>query len=147
MNVKKKIRDFFRRVKTKVPKRYRWLLPFIYILILFLGLLLSLFYIKFPSLVVCSKLFGQEFCTPAGIYLILIISIPGYFIVGNLLPFLVGVGWLASFILVIFSSCLFYYFLGLAGERFQKASYSGKITGLVVSFFLVLLILALLLLL
>jgi len=144
--MKKRVLAFLSGAKSKIPPRFRWRLPFFYGLGLILSLVLVFLYGLFPSLSACSKLFGQEFCTPAGIFLFLILSIPGYFVVGNLFPFLDNAAWIISFVLVVVASCLFYYLLGILFEKYGRASSQDKIKILVFSAFFVLLILLVLLL-
>jgi len=142
--IRVKITNLLNKVGRRIPKRFRWKLPFFYGLCLFFGFILFLAYLKFPSLVVCSKLFGQGFCTPTGDFLILLVSIPGYFIAGNFLPFLPQLNWVVSFVLVILITFAFYYLVGVAAEKYSKAPYSKKITMLVTLLFSVLIILAIL---
>src|SRR3972149_2461037 len=101
------------KLKRPFPKEFKKLLPVLYIICLILGILLTLVYAFVPKFVVCSALFGQQFCTPAGIFLALLVSLPGYLFAGNLLPFIKELPWLASFIVIIVFSGIFYHFIGL----------------------------------
>ena len=145
--LKKKVINILKKFKQKIPQRLRWKLSFYYVLAIIVGLILSLASIKYLSLSTCAKMYGQEFCTPTGIFLILIMSIPGYFIVGNLLPFLINSSWLVTLVFVILSSFLFYFLTGLIIEKYLKLSPEGKTKFLIYTAFIILLILLVLLLL
>lgn len=142
--MKKRLFNFLNRLKSKIPRKFRWRLPFFYALGLILGLLLILIYGLVPSFSICSKLFGEEFCTPTGVYLIMILNLPGYFIVGNLLPFLERANWIISMALVLLTSAVFYLFVGMLLDKYRSADRDRKIIILVVTFFFILLFLLLL---
>jgi hypothetical protein len=93
---------------------FKKVLPLFYILLLFIGAILTFVYAFIPSFVACSSIFGSYFCTPMGIFIALIVSLPGYIISGNALIFMGDLPWGISFLVVIATSVLFYYFLGLA---------------------------------
>lgn len=138
-------------VRTLSSVKMKKLLPIFYISGLILGLVLTLLYTIYPSLVVCSSLFGEDFCTPAGLFLGGILSLPGYLIVGNVLQFLPAQPIALSLIFVLVITAVTYYLLGLLIDKLKMAkrswvSKSSKITTFVLSSFIVLLILYLILL-
>lgn len=106
-------------IKSLAKRRFRVLLPLIYLLILAFGLVLTGFYVFVPSLVTCSELFAEKFCIPTGIYLAFLVNIPGYFIAGNLLPFLENISWWISLIVIIIVSGIFYFLVGLLIDKFK----------------------------
>ena len=133
----------------KLTKRnFKKLLPVTYIFFVAFGLVLTgIHYAFFPRLAICSSFFGESFCTPAGIFIAIIASLPGYLIAGNILKFTTELPGYVSFVLVFLTSYGFYYLLGLVIER-QKGkplTLSGitKVTILLVFIFLVLLVLSL----
>jgi hypothetical protein len=147
-----KIKNFSKRLSKfiiSLPKRdMSILLPSFYIAILIFGFLLTMLFYVFPSLVACTEYLGKEFCTPTGVYLSFISSVPGYFVMGLLLGELISkIPLPISFFFVVGISILVYFFLGLilqklrTGELLKKEN-SSK---LVVYVFVVLLILLILL--
>ena len=135
MEIALKLKEFF----TK--KELKKLLLTIYILGLAVSLVLTLFYAFVPSFVTCSSLFGEEFCTPTGLFVAFFLSLPGYLVVGNLLSKLPEIPWLVSLILVIVFSGVFYFFLGAFIDK-QK---TRKMTLEAFSKFIIYLIFAILL--
>jgi len=137
------------RFIISLPKRdLSILLPGFYIVILLLGFLLTVLFYAFPSLVSCSEFLGREFCTPTGVFLSFMVSMPGYFVIGNVLgDYINKIPIAVSFFFVVGISILVYFFLGLllqkikSGELFKKESTSK----LVFFSFIVLLILLILL--
>ncbi len=101
---------------------FRKILPLIYLLLLLLGLVLTIIYAFVHSFVICSSLFGTNFCTPTGIYIALLASIPGYIISGNILYYIGEIPWLISFIVVIITSLVFYYLVGLIIDKYKSKS-------------------------
>ncbi len=132
------------RIKKRIPKEFKKLFLLIYFLILVLGVILTLAYAFFHNLTVCSSLFGENFCTPMGLFLILLASLPGYIIAGNILKFLPDLPWVISLMLVIAVSCAFYFLVGsfIDGLRKKKITIPevNKII-IILSLFLLLLLL------
>lgn len=133
-----RLRSFFRK-DSKI------LLPKIYLVILAFGFILTLLYAAFPGLTICSSFFGEEFCTPAGIYLGLMASLPGYVIAGNLLSSFNELPAVISFITVILTSGLFYFLLGLLIDKVRFKKFS-KLAILIISALVILLIILIILL-
>lgn len=100
------------------------ILPLFYFFVLILSLLLTGLYVIFPGLTLCSSIFGETICTPAGVLIALIASLPGYLIVGNILSADSTVPVVLSFTLVIVVSILFYYLAGKLLDKLKK----GKLT-------------------
>lgn len=122
-------------------------LPLIYVFILFFGIILTIAYAYIHSLVVCSSIFGTEFCTPTGIFIALTASLPGYIIAGNVLLFTKSLHWVLSLAIVIITSLVFYYFFGLLIDKIRLKNIHAEILTkvIVVVFFLLLLFLAVIL--
>lgn len=128
-----------RKIKSIISKKgYKVIFPAVYLLGLALSLILFLLYSFFPSLIICSSLFGQQFCTPLGVYIASIISLPGYFITGNLLNIPSEMKWYGSLIYVILSSGLFYYLLGWLIDKLKGRSIS-KTSRFIIALFIILL--------
>lgn len=126
-------------------KDFRILFPRIYFSVIIFGFILTLLYAAIPSLIICSSFFGEEFCTPAGIYLGLMASLPGYVVAGNLLSSFNELPSVLSFLAVIATSGIFYYFLGVLIDKARKKKFTK--TGLIIiSTFVALLIFLILLL-
>ena len=126
-------------------KDFRILIPQIYGLILLFGFVLTLLYAAFPSLTICSNLFGDNFCTPAGIYLGLMASLPGYVIAGNLLTSFNTLPAGVSFFVVILSSALVYFVIGALIDRLRKSSISKPAVLKIISILILLILLTFLL--
>lgn len=141
--LRKKLKKLLLVVKSFFKKDLKIVLVRLYLLGLVISVILVLLFATFPSLVVCSQFLGLEFCTPTGIFLGLIISIPGYIIAGNLLARVENIPWLISLLAIVLTSLGFYYYLGLAIDKFKKADIKGKVKVVVVSAFAVLLVLLL----
>jgi predicted PurR-regulated permease PerM len=124
--------DYYKKLKNhkKMRKPLRFLkklgfkksLPLIYLLLLFLGVILTFIYAFIPTFVSCSFLFGSYFCTPTGIFIALFASLPGYILSGNLLSFIKDLPWSVSFAVIILTSVVFYYLLGLFLDKFKSKS-------------------------
>ena len=97
---------------------------FVYVSILVIGAILTFAYAFFHNLTFCSSLFGENFCTPLGIFLVLTVSLPGYLIAGNILKFIPDLPWAVSLIVVVVTSGVFYFLLGTFIDRLK----SKKIT-------------------
>ncbi|OGM05325.1 hypothetical protein A2715_05610 [Candidatus Woesebacteria bacterium RIFCSPHIGHO2_01_FULL_39_32] len=122
-----KIRRVFLSFKKFLPKNFRKAFLLLYIFGLVLGLILTLVYAFVPSFVTCASFFAENFCTPAGIFLILALSLPGYLVAGNILALLPEIPWVPSLIIVIVTSGAFYFLIGLLidKKRRKKISVSG----------------------
>ena len=136
-NILKFLKKFFK-------KDFRILLPQLYAGGIILGFVLTLLYATFPQLSYCSELFGDQFCTPVGIYLGLFISLPGYLIAGNLLSQLPVLSGSVSFLIVIVTSGICYFLLGLLIDKLKKKS-TSKTSVFVIAVFIILLLILLLL--
>lgn len=142
---KEKLEKIATWLKIFVRKDKRILFIQIYIIILLIAFILTLLYAAFPSFIVCSNFFGEEFCTPAGIYIGLMASLPGYVVAGNLLSSFNELPSVLSFLAVIVTSLLFYYLLGILIDKARKKKFTK--TGLIIiSTFVALLIFLILLL-
>ncbi|MCH7641608.1 hypothetical protein IID22_05435 [Patescibacteria group bacterium] len=153
--MKKKILSFLVSLRQKISnKEFKKLLPQIYLSGLIFSFVLTLLFTIYPSLTICSGLFGDDFCTPAGLFFGVLLSLPGYLIVGNILPLLPVVPIVVSLILVLVFSGAVYYFIGLFIDKLKKVKRvkrgrtvkSSKITVFIVAFFVFILIIFLILL-
>ncbi|OGM22879.1 hypothetical protein A2865_01535 [Candidatus Woesebacteria bacterium RIFCSPHIGHO2_01_FULL_39_17] len=119
-------------------------LLYIYVFGLILGIIMLLLYAFFPSLRLCSSIFGQQICTPAGIFLTLALSLPGYLIAGNLLSFIPELPWGISLVIVIVVSAFFYYLAGwLVDQKLAKKMTTTKFSKYLIIFVFVVLLLVL----
>ena len=136
------------RVKKLVKKGFRFILPRLYVKIVILGFVLAGLYTIFPKLIFCGSYIGSKFCMPYGLFVAMVVSLPGYFIGGNILKFLPGVPIIASTLAVFIVSYIFYLYLGRLIDKLRKGlvSTEEKVkTVIVVSFFILgLLVLSLL---
>ena len=121
-------------------RKPRVVLSLTYLLVLIFGLILSGFYPFVPGLTVCSNLFGEQFCTPTGFFIIMAASLPGYLIAGNILKLLPTVNTLLSSLLVFLVSFYFYRLLGafIESMRDKERSRIQKIRLLILLLFLIL---------
>lgn len=144
----KRIKKISTTLKILKKSGFKKILPLIYFIFLLLGLVLTFIYAFVHSLVICSSIFGTEFCTPTGIFLILCASLPGYLISGNMLSFISELPWAVSFAVVILASFVFYYLLGLLIDKLKEKKldpeYTSKIIIVVVFFILLFLVVGLL---
>jgi hypothetical protein len=139
----------FTKFLLTLPKRdLSILLPSFYLIILVFGFFLTILFYVFPSLVACTEYLGREFCTPTGVYLSFMSSIPGYFVLGTVLgEFMNKIPLAISFFFVVGISILVYFFLGLflqkvkSGELLKKDSASKMV---IIVFFVLLSVLILL---
>lgn len=95
---------------------------------------------------VCSNIFGEEFCTPLGVFISLIVSFPGYFIAGNILSFFPTLAWFISLIIVFVTSIASYYLLGRFFDKLRKTDSEKRLNILIVAIFILLLFMAIVLL-
>ena len=129
------------RIFTKLfPREFKRLLPVVYIYLLILGLILTLVYAFVPEFVICSGIFGQQFCTPAGIFTALFASLPGYLFAGNFLTFISALPWFISFIVIIVVSGIFYYLIGyiIDAQRGQKFTSEKLVKTIIILAFILL---------
>lgn len=127
---KEKLRKFF-------SNDFKKLLPQLYLGIIILGLVLTLLFTIFPSLQVCSSIFGDDFCTPTGLFIGMIASIPGYLIVGNVLGLFQEIPLFISLILVVLVSFVIYFAFGLLLDKAFKGN-ASKSTKSIVAVFIML---------
>lgn len=147
--VGKRIAGLKRKLHDLLGKRnLRKVLPLSYSLILVIGGILTLVYAFVPGFVTCTSIFGERFCTPTGIFLMLIVSLPGYLIAGNVLFFIDVLPSALSLLIVALTSFIFYFLLGLSLEKFSSSKLTAEKMSkiFVVGFFVVLVILVLILL-
>jgi len=111
--------NLFSRIKKRIPKQLSRLMLFVYVSVLVIGIILTIAYVFFHDLTVCSSLFGESFCTPLGIFIALTASLPGYIIVGNILKFFPELPWVVSLVIVTVVSGAFYFFLGTFIDRLK----------------------------
>ncbi len=109
--------NILRGLKGFRKKTFRKIFPLIYLYILIIGLILTFIYSFVHSLVICSAIFGEKFCTPAGVFIILLASLPGYIIAGNIFSFLSKLPWVVSFPIIILISFIFYFVFGIFIEK------------------------------
>ncbi|OGM60843.1 hypothetical protein A2955_02280 [Candidatus Woesebacteria bacterium RIFCSPLOWO2_01_FULL_37_19] len=145
----KNILDRLRKVfKNLIKKRFRFIIPFAYGIGLFFGLIIAGLYPFIPSLVYCGSFFGEEFCTPFGLFFAMILTLPGYLIGGNILKFLPSPPVLASVIFVLLISFVFYFLLGVLADKmrlgFKSSEEKVKTIILIVFFILGFLVISLL---
>lgn len=134
----------YKKLKTRAKKcGFKKLLPIAYFAFLMLGVLLTFLYSFIHSLTTCSSLFGTDFCTPTGIFIALLASLPGYMISGNLLEFIGELPWGLSFAIVMGTSFVFYYLLGMFIDNFRAKKMDSENLSriLIIAFFAILLIL------
>ncbi len=135
------LKFFIIRLKSK---EFTKIIPLIYVIGMVIGLLFTIAYAFFHNLVVCSTFFGQEFCTPTGIFIALMLSLPGYVIAGNLLSLIPNFPWIISLVVVIVVSASFYYLLGwLIDQKRSKKMTTGNFTKYLTVFIFVVLVLIL----
>jgi hypothetical protein len=133
-------------IKAQLTKfRFPLLLPRLYLKILVFGLVLvGLNYSYIPDLTYCSGLFGGNFCSPVGIYLIAFASLPGYLVVNAVWPnFAASNDSVYSFI-VFGMSLLLYTFFGYLFSK--KKNFKLRSVNLIYLVFLILLVILLILL-
>ncbi len=128
----KKLLSFFK-------KDLKVLLPQLYLIGILIGFIVLLLYAAFPNLFVCTALLGQEVCFPTGIFIGMVISLPGYIIAGNIMTKLPTLPAAISFLIVVIVSILFYYLVGLFFDKFKKAAYEERIRLIVLAIFILLL--------
>lgn len=134
------------RLKRFFKKDLKILFPQLYFLGLIVSLVVTLLFAIYPSLTICSSIFGEEFCTPTGLFMGMIISIPGYLIVGNVLSFFPAIPLVASLFLVLVVTALLYFLAGLLIDKLLKAKRNkstrpNKVTTYITLSFIVLVIL------
>ncbi len=119
---------------------FRKVLPLFYFLFLVLGGILTLVYAFIPEFTACSSIFGEKFCTPYGIFLMLVVSLPGYLIAGNILFFIKELHWGVSLIIVAATSALFYYLLGFGLDKLKSKALNAENVSkiLIIMFFVIL---------
>lgn len=135
----------FKSIKKFFKKDFRVLFPQLYIIGILVGFVLTLLFAVFPQLVMCSQIFGDQLCTPTGIFVGLFVSLPGYLIAGNLFSILPALSVGVSFVIVIITSIAFYYLLGLLLDKIRQKSTSKSSLFIVASFIVLLLFLLFLL--
>jgi len=133
------------RIKKFFKKDFRILFIQIYLIVLLIAFILALLFAAFPSLIICSSFFGEEFCTPTGLYLGLLASLPGYVVAGNLLSSFNEIPAVLSFIIVIATSGLFYFLLGLLIDKAKNKKFK-KSEIIIIAAFVTLLLFTILLL-
>lgn len=121
-------------IKIISKLKFKRSLLLLYFFILFSGLILTFIYAFIPSFVTCSSLFGNNFCTPTGIFIALLASLPGYIISGNILFFTKDLPWGLSFVIVIAASALFYFILGMLIDSIRvKSLNTEKVSKLLIT--------------
>lgn len=142
---KLKNNKYFKKALKFFKKDFRLLLPQLYIIGIVLALVLTLLYAVFPQLIFCSQIFGDQICTPVGIYFGLVISLPGYLIAGNLVPATQSLPSLISFLIVIITSVFFYFIIGLLLDKLRKPK-TSRINLFILTVFVILIFITLFLL-
>ena len=132
-------------LKKFFKKDFRVLFIQIYLIVLLVAFILTLLFAAFPSLIVCSSFFGEEFCTPTGLYLGLLASLPGYVVAGNLLSSFNEIPVALSYVIVVSTSGLFYFLLGLLIDKVKNKKFKRSEI-IIISAFVTLLLFTILLL-
>jgi hypothetical protein len=118
--------------------RIPWILPRLYIKILIVGLVLvGLNYSYLQNLTYCSDIFGGNFCSPIGIYIIAFTSIPGYLVVNAILPKIAADNDTLYSFIVFVTSLLIYSLLGYSFAK--KKEIRSRTNGIIMLTFLILL--------
>lgn len=113
--------DFVKKIAKRIKiKSFKKLLVLLYLIVMFIGLILSGLFIFIPKLYSCGKLMGLDYCTPTGVLTMMGASIPGYLIGGNLIKFLPKITMVESILLVFVVSLIFYYFTGWVIDKARK---------------------------
>lgn len=140
-----KIKSMVQKVKEVVTMiRIPWLLPRLYIKLFIFGLILvGLNFSYLPNLTYCADMFGGDLCSPIGIYLIALISIPGYLVVNAIFPNAAQGNDSLYSLIVFVTSLLIYSILGYFFSK--KKEVKIKSAGIIYLIFLILLFLLLVL--
>lgn len=135
------LKNLLERTKSIINKRgYKVFLPLLYIFGLLFGLFLMFVSPLIQSPEVCSTLFGVEFCTPLGLYIASILSVPGYFIAGNLFPFLKNIPWYSSLFIVFVITLTLYYSVGLLIDKLKSSKSKLNLVIILIFIFLIFLL-------
>lgn len=110
-------------------------LPSAYILLLGVSLLISLPAKFFPSLIICPMFFGAQMCTPIGVVIGIVVSFPGYFIVGNFADLVFYLPWYLSLILILIVNFVVYRWFGIYLDKFKGANTYKKVSLLTIGLF------------
>lgn len=108
-------------------RTWKVLLPTIYIGGLAIGFILTLLFAAFPQLVTCSSLLGEEFCAPTGLFLFVLLSLPGYLIMGNIANFVPQLPMSITLFFTVGLSGFIYFFLGLAIDSVIKKKLTTRL--------------------
>src|SRR3989344_7328338 len=130
-------------LKNRFPKDFKKLFLYFYIFGIVSGLLLLFLYGFFHSMVFCSSLLGEKVCTPTGIFVIIVLSLPGYLIAGNILAFITELPWVISLLVVVVTSGSFYFLFGVVIDRARGKKLTAKELNkiIIITSFLILLLL------
>lgn len=128
-------------VKKFFKKDLKVQLPVFYVLILIISGFLFLLFQIYPQLTICSKLFGVKFCTPTGAFLALLVSLPGYFVAGDIMGITPKTPLSFSIPVVFLVTLIFYFLLGVAIDFVRKTrpNLENAIKYLVIVIFILLL--------
>ena len=96
-----------------------------------------LLFTLYPSLETCSSLLGDYFCTPTGLFLAMVASIPGYLLVGNIVTYLPTLPVWVSLILVFIVTTIIYFAFGLLIDKLFSEKKS-KVTAFIIVSFIIL---------
>lgn len=120
--LKRKLSELYSKTLTW---GYKKLLPSFYIFVVIFGLVLTgIHYAFFPKMFLCSSFFGEQICTPAGIFIVVLASLPGYLIAGNILKFLTEIPGFTSFVVIFLSSVLFYFGVGYLVDKKRQVPFT-----------------------
>jgi len=141
--MRKKVVRFIKRLKAK---GFRVFIPSIYAFLVLIGVLAYIINLFAPKIEVCPTFFGAKVCAPIGVYIVLVSSMPGYFLVGKLIGIASSVAWYVSLVFVLLASFLIYYLIGvfIDGYKAKKTSTERIIWTVAWSFSALLIILLLL---
>ncbi len=110
----------------------------LYFLLLGISLVFYLLSPWFPEARICTTMFQMPICPPVGLFIGMILNLPGYFIVGNILPFISKLHWSFSLIAVIIVSMFFYAALAKLVDVYKRDGKKDKVSLLVLTGFVVL---------
>ena len=107
-------------------KEIKIIFPFVYLALLVLSFILILLYAAFPKLTTCFDMFGENICTPTGIYFSILLSLPGYIVAGNILNKIPQLPIAISLFFVIVTSILIYFYLGNIIDMLREKKLATK---------------------
>jgi hypothetical protein len=110
-----------------------------YILLLIFSFFVAILWYVFPVLETCLVMFGHSICAPAGIYIGLLLSMPGYLLFANILSGFPEVHWFISLSVVVAGSALVYLMIGLLIDKYRAENSYGRTKLIAITAFVMLL--------